>query len=134
MYFVIPGTPVAKGRPRMGRYGTYTPKKTVEYENLVRLSFMEADGKQQEGYLCANIKLYFPIPKSQSKKKKMLMQQGEIRPDKKPDCDNCIKSILDSINGIAYADDSQVIKVVCEKFYSDNPRAEVEIEKIIQNS
>lgn len=43
--FVVPGEPGSKGRPRFSNRGKYvsvhTPPKTVEYENLVRLSFME---------------------------------------------------------------------------------------------
>lgn len=31
----IPGTPVPKGRPRSGRGNTFTPRRTVEYEQLV---------------------------------------------------------------------------------------------------
>uniref|UniRef100_UPI0015890B54 RusA family crossover junction endodeoxyribonuclease n=1 Tax=Burkholderia ambifaria TaxID=152480 RepID=UPI0015890B54 len=40
--FVVPGTPVAKGRPKFARRGahvtTYTPEKTERYENLVKLA------------------------------------------------------------------------------------------------
>ena len=39
--FEVMGTPVAKGRPKFARRGnfvsTYTPEKTVNYENLVQL-------------------------------------------------------------------------------------------------
>ena len=31
----IPGNPIAKGRPRVGKYGTYTPKKTADFESYV---------------------------------------------------------------------------------------------------
>ena len=34
--FIIPGEPVAKGRPKLSRYGTYTPKKTKEYEEHIK--------------------------------------------------------------------------------------------------
>jgi len=43
--FVIPGTPVGKGRPKFARRGnfvsTYTPEKTASYENLVRVKAEE---------------------------------------------------------------------------------------------
>ena len=42
-------------------------------------------------------------------------------PLKKPDIDNCIKVILDSLNGIAYKDDSQVVSLKIEKYYADKP-------------
>lgn len=32
--FIIYGQPVAKGRPRLGKWGTYTPEKTVNYETF----------------------------------------------------------------------------------------------------
>ena len=34
--FTIEGPPVGKARPRVTRTVTYTPKKTSQYENLVR--------------------------------------------------------------------------------------------------
>ena len=45
-----------------------------------------------------------------------------IRPAKKPDCDNIAKIILDSLNGIAYADDKQIISLSVEKYYGDTPK------------
>lgn len=129
---IIPGEPVAKGRPRVTKHGfTYTPKKTENYENLVKLCYMQQNqGDKLEGQLKANIKAFFQIPKSVSKKKYIAMEKGKIRPSKKPDVDNIIKSVLDSLNGLAYRDDSQVVCINAEKFYSDNPRVEVEISEM----
>jgi len=52
---------------------------------------------------------------------------GRINPTKKPDADNIAKIILDGCNGILYKDDSQIVKLISEKKYSENPRVEVEI-------
>ena len=49
------------------------------------------------------------------------------RPTKKPDLDNIIKAIADSLNGIAYKDDAQIVELKSKKFYSDTPRVEVTI-------
>lgn len=46
------------------------------------------------------------------------------------DLDNIIKSVADSLNGIAYKDDSQIVEVVSKKYYSDKPRVEVILEDI----
>ena len=133
MKFVIYGEPVAKGRPRFRNTGafvqTYTPKKTSNYENLVKVSFdTMVDNKEfLEGEVEAIIKTFFSIPKSTSKKKSKLMQEFEIRPVKKPDCDNLAKTILDALNGRAFKDDSQVVSLVVEKYYSNEPRVEVEL-------
>lgn len=125
--FTILGQPVAKGRPKVTKWGTYTPEKTVNYENLVKWSYIEAHSKEDvlESDLSIDITFYFQIPKSTSKKNKILMNDGDIRPSKKPDIDNCIKSITDALNTIAYKDDSQIIEVHAYKYYSEEPRAEV---------
>ena len=67
------------------------------------------------------------IPKSASKKKRAAMLAGEIRPTKKPDMDNVVKIIADSLNNLAYYDDTQIVDCQCRKFYSENPRVEVTI-------
>ena len=48
----------------------------------------------------------------------------------KPDTDNIAKSILDSLNGIAYLDDKQVIKLVVEKYYAEVPSVSIEIKEV----
>jgi len=127
----IPGEPIAKGRPRLGKWGTYTPLKTVNYENLVKMCYMEQCKEEQLfGELEAEIYAYFTIPKSASKKKSSDMLQGIIRPVKKPDADNVAKIILDSLNSLAYNDDSQIVKLTIEKFYSNIPRVYVIINEV----
>ena len=77
--------------------------------------------------LWLEVTAFYPIPKSTSKKKIELMEKGEIRPTIKPDLDNCVKIVADSLNGIAYKDDSQIVSVVADKYYSDTPRLELRI-------
>ena len=55
------------------------------------------------------------------------MQQ---RPVKKPDMDNIVKAIADSLNDLAYHDDSQIVETTVEKFYGEEPRVEVVIEDV----
>ncbi len=127
----IPGEPVAKARPRVTGHVTYTPGKTKNYETLVKeLYFVKHKQTLLEGELKINIKAYFKIPKSTSKKKKAEMNSGKIRPTKRPDIDNVIKSITDALNGVAYDDDSQIVSVVAEKYWSEEPRVEIELGKI----
>jgi Holliday junction resolvase RusA-like endonuclease len=51
-------------------------------------------------------------------------------PDKKPDIDNILKAIFDSLNGYAFADDVQIVQVYAEKQYADEPFLEVEIDEL----
>lgn len=128
---IIPGQPCAKGRPRLGKYGTYTPTKTVNYETLVKqLYIIEHHAKQLEGQLSMTVRAYFQIPKSASKKGKLDMYECRVRPAKRPDWDNIGKIISDSLNGLAYHDDSQIVTATVEKWYSTEPRVEVEIREI----
>lgn len=53
-----------------------------------------------------------------------------IRPTKKPDTDNVLKVIADSLNQIAYKDDAQVVDASVRKFYSRNPRTVVCISEV----
>lgn len=128
--FNIPGKPLGKGRPRFSTRGgfvkTYTPEKTASYENFVKVCYLnEFHDFKITGEIDAEIIAYFPIPKNFSKKKRQLASYGEIRPAKKPDCDNIAKIILDSLNGIAYEDDKQIIDLKVAKFYSDDPHVNV---------
>ena len=131
--FSVPGEPGHKGRPRFTRYGhAYTDKKTVEFENLVRVAFTQhVPGHQPyEGPCRVEIDAYFPIPVSTSKKRKAFMMDGLIRPTKRPDCDNIAKAVLDALNSVAYNDDKQIIEMLVRKWYSDVPRTIVMIEEV----
>ena len=130
--FVVMGTPVAKGRPRMTKYGhAFTPQKTKDYEALVVESYKS---QVKNGYTEEPIEIdllfCFEIPKSYSKKRRLDIQSGKEKYTKKPDIDNLIKSILDGLNGVAFKDDNQVINITASKVYSDIARVEVEIKEI----
>lgn len=124
---IIPGEPKGKGRPRMNtRTGkAYTPDDTVSYENLVKVCYQEQSKLKYEGQIKAKIKAYYSIPKSTSKKKREQMLLGDLMPTKKPDLDNVAKIVLDSLNKIAFDDDSQIVSLTVEKYYSETPRVEV---------
>lgn len=129
--FTIPGVPVAKGRTKSFRRGNfvghYTPEKTVNYENLVKLVSSEAMAGRSpiDGAVKMSMVLYFPIPKSFSKKKRDMAINRELLPLVKPDCDNVQKCICDAMNNIVYHDDKQVYQIMVMKFYGETPRAEV---------
>ena len=50
MMFTVPGEPIGKGRPKFSPFNghavAYTPKKTVNYENLVKVMFTEQIGEK----------------------------------------------------------------------------------------
>ena len=128
--FTVIGEPRAKGRHRTTKSGfTYTPKETIQYENLVKVSFYERYPNHipTDKPITVLINAYYKMPKSFSNKQKELVMSGKLKPLKKPDVDNIAKSILDSLNGIAFIDDKQVISALITKDYSQQPRVEVAI-------
>lgn len=118
----IPGKVVGKQRPKFSRQGnfvkTYTPEKTVNYENWVKMCWMNSGQEKMQGNIIAVIVARFMIPQSFSKKKRNELNEKPC--PKKPDCDNIAKSILDALNGIAYDDDSQIVELSVSKVYSAN--------------
>ena len=129
--FTVLGEPRGKGRPRFTKSGhVYTPKETSDYEMLVRASLRKAYPQLSpfEGRLRVYIDAYFPIPKSYTTKMKCLAHNHLISPEKKPDCDNIAKVILDALNGVAYIDDKQVVQLQVYKHYDDQPQVRVHIE------
>lgn len=125
MWFMIPGEPRGKGRPRRGQWSMYTPKETTQYERLVRICYQNAGLGLLTGEIEMEVMACYGIPKSKPKRVKEQMTAGVIRPTKKPDCDNVLKIIFDALNQVAYADDKQIVAATIRKVYSDQPRVEV---------
>ena len=131
--FIIPGKPQGKARPRFRRcsnyVSTYSPKQTIEYENKVKKIAIEQCkdklNKEYNGTVKMSIKAYFKPNKSISKKQYDLLIGKYYL--KKSDADNIAKIICDSLNGVAYKDDSQVAYLTVKKEYSKEERVEVAI-------
>lgn len=116
-------TPVAKGRPRATSCGgyvrMYTPMKTQVYEQQLANLYAKNGGKKHSGPLFVKLEFFFAPSKSETKKNRQLMLEGKIPHTKRPDVDNCVKSIQDACNGIAYDDDSQIVKLEASKQYAE---------------
>lgn len=131
----VPGKPVGKQRPKIFRdshghtHGT-TPEKTRNYEATIRQIFSAAfpDWIPTEDPISLCMMAYFPIPLSWSKKKKALAVSGDLPYQGTPDADNILKC-ADALNEIAWKDDKQVVVAHCERYYSEQPRLEIEISK-----
>ena len=119
----LAGAPLAKGRHRTTKTGhTFTPERTRSFEARLAWAAQEAMGGRPplEGPLAVDVVIRMPVPVSKPKKWQAAALAGEIRPTKKPDADNFAK-MLDACNLIAWVDDSQIVRLVVEKFYSDQP-------------
>lgn len=136
--FVVLGKPYGQKRPRAFRrgkfLGIYAPKENVEYATKVVNSYLKACGglklqkkgkevisnyRYQDVPMVIEIQAYFHRPKL-TKKEKALNLPKHMFPTKKPDGDNIAKAILDSLNAIAYHDDSYVVSLTIDKFYTED--------------
>jgi Holliday junction resolvase RusA-like endonuclease len=134
--FSVPGKPVGKGRPRVGRGGgharMFTPEKNVSSENLVGWTAAQAMAGRQVITGPVNVRLHIAmdIPASWSKVKQQRALEGLEHPTTKPDMDNVIKAIFDAMNGVVWKDDVQVIGLSTSKAYGQAPGVRVEVREI----
>lgn len=135
---IVPGEPVAKGRPRVRimKFGgkltpqLYAPKETQDYEDRVRQYANRAIGGKvalDEVAIGMIVRVFIPVPDSWPQKKKAAAILGQLFPLSRPDGDNYLKMACDALNGIIYRDDSLVTDKHVIKRYSENPRMEIEV-------
>jgi Holliday junction resolvase RusA-like endonuclease len=129
--FKIPGEPMSKQRHRTTKTGrTYTPEQTVNYENLIKYTYMSLENREfwDNETMQVTIIALFSIPKSFSKSRVKMCMGGAIAPSTK-DCDNIAKIVCDGLNNIAYTDDKHICGLNVVKIYTeDNSKVGVYVE------
>lgn len=126
MMISVPIQPVAASRPRVTRKGTYYEEKYQTFKKVFPL--LVGRQKKLDGPLSAYMEFHIAMPKSWSKKKKLEMN-GQYH-TQVPDSDNLQKAVLDSLNGNAYDDDSQVCQIFALKKWAERGSIVVKIEKL----
>lgn len=95
--FVVLGPPVPKGRPRFVRGHAVTPKRTREYEKLVReVAALHCGRWRRDGLYRVTLTFF---------------GQRELRGD----LDNYVKALMDGMQGHAFDNDRQVVELVARK-------------------
>jgi len=117
IYFDIDPCPAS--RPRVSRWSTYYPKKYTQFKEEMKALTSEMDTTPSEKLISVDIEFNVKIPKSWTKKKKQ--EKNRKYCDNGCDIDNYLKAILDSLNGVLFVDDRQVVEVYARKRYSDKP-------------
>lgn len=142
MKLVIPVEPMGTVRMTAGmvkriKWRLYQPgdkkvekvKRYLDYKQQVALiARNHYKGEPMAGPIELNLTFYMPIPQSWSKVKQK-RAEGQLHTSK-PDRDNLEKGICDSLNKIVWKDDGQVCDGRTRKFYSSEPRVEIEIREL----
>lgn len=96
--FIVSGQPVPKARPRVYRKRGVTPKKTIDAETRVREAYLAGYPNYPifEGNIILQCRFY-------------------LQNNRRVDVDNLLKLVQDALNGFAFKDDSQIIRVIAAK-------------------
>ena len=81
-----------------------------------------------DGLIFADMTFFIPMAVSWSKKKKSL-KNGEFC-DNNADLDNYEKAILDSLNGIYFKDDRQIVSQKSQKIWADKGKIKIILREI----
>jgi Holliday junction resolvase RusA-like endonuclease len=106
--FTVFGEPKSKQRPRVTRYGAYTPKETIVAEDRIRQVWRSLNTEQFPYSVLVSIDFF----------------NGNKR---RRDLDNMAKLVLDALNKEAYVDDNQIVALELRKFFCAPERARTEI-------
>ena len=124
IHFEVPMVPIGKGRPKFSTFGGHVRAITLFAEQAM------AGRDLIQGPVHLEIIAIFPVPASYSKAKRQACLMGDIFPTKKPDLDNIEKLVCDSLNGVVFEDDVQVVRVSARKIYGEKPRLIVTVTPI----
>lgn len=105
-------------------------QRYLTYKRYLAYSAKEVVKQPVTGAVKVTMAFYYPVPVSWSEKKRTAALAGDLLPEVKPDIDNVIKGVFDALNGVAWADDKQVVQESSSKRYSDKPRLEIVVEAV----
>lgn len=127
MRFILHMAPQAKERPRKGKNGFYTPSRTLNFENAVKLLVTSTMRKEGWKPFAEGVPLHLNILFVFKNKKKALY--GKLKPQGL-DLDNAVKICSDSLNTTAYHDDRQIAFITAIKTYGEHDRIEISLREI----
>lgn len=132
--FTIDGPVQAQQRPRFARKGrhvhTYDAKESRTYKaHVQKCAAPYAPEQLIDSAIELHVVIYRPLTSDikRSKVQTAKALSGERKPIKKPDIENLVKGIMDGCTGVLWVDDSLVTKLVAEKVFGEEERAEITI-------
>lgn len=109
---IIPGRPVPAARmTQKGKFVKPEALRYLEYKEKVAVFAKSCGIHRLQGNIAVECKFF-------------------LKGGRMPDVDNLLKTVLDGLNGIAWEDDRQVVKISAERIEGEPERAEVIMSKI----
>lgn len=133
LYITLQGQPIAEARARRGTHGQFYNSQQKQMDlakKKIKEQLPEDFTVIPKGIPVTMNCTWFFEPSETEKKRKGFIER--IANDnfpylKRPDVDNLKKFPMDRMNKIVFADDCQIYNESNQKFYSMNPRTEIEI-------
>lgn len=119
--FDVHGEPKGQPRPRAfacdGKARVYDPGTAEGWKGAIALAFKDHLPAQPfECPIKLGVTFYFPRPARLNRAKD---PDGPVPHTAKPDTDNAIKAVMDTLTTIGvWRDDAQVVSLAAEKFYA----------------
>lgn len=138
--FTIPGVPVAQPRPKVTNIGghprMYDPAANAKAN--VRAQIVQyAPSEPTTDVLGMRLEFVIPRPASHygtGKNANVLKKDAPVWVAKKPDLDNLVKFILDTMNQVFYRDDAQIVTLSVSKRYGITPLTTIAMQTITNNA
>ena len=118
--FFVAGTPRPKGSMRSVPYQRKDGKMgvrvfndnpaTKQWQDLVRIRAKEAMRGRDPIDGPVSVTATFLMPQ---------LKRPRKRPDRKPDLDKLVRAVLDSLEGVAFTNDSRVTSLTARKYYAE---------------
>jgi Holliday junction resolvase RusA-like endonuclease len=129
LIFEIHAPPTPQKQTRFSRGKAYDPSKLNKQMIQWQVS-PQAPREPLSGAIGMELYFYMPIPKATSKARYGQMINGMIRPTSRPDIDNLAYIVTNALKELVYRDDSQIVRLVMEKYYGENPKTVIKVWEI----
>ena len=126
---IIPGTPHGQGRPRAtcvnGKVRMYDPPKSRAWKEYARAIM--------KNHACGDDMIMKPAPIAIRVVASFVRKKSNKTTDhiQKPDIDNIVKIVMDCGTGIFWEDDSQIISVLSDKFWSNEEYVHLQCTRLV---
>ena len=124
MIFSVAGMPVPQGSLKMmnGNIVHVKDKQLRAWRTDIAKTAKSCGVQIAEKEVGVVIDLMFCLPKPKTVRRPI--------PSTRPDLDKLVRAVLDSLTGVAYIDDGQVVEVTASKIYSTYTGVKIGIETI----